>query len=178
MKSFTLARFFAAPLALAIAGLLAGNSLPASVSAQTRALPPASAFPDLIAGLKSTPGCLGVETARTASGKQVIFGWFENKAALLKWYYSDAHVQSMALGGGKPSKHPMPDLPDDGQPIMAIASVTLAQSGEAGMAISQIAIELYRPAPGGLAGGGSFAPAGLQVPGLRRFPMTPPPVRD
>lgn len=36
---------------------------------------------DLVAALKATPGCLGVETARTGSGKQVIFAWFENKDA-------------------------------------------------------------------------------------------------
>src|SRR5262245_28351929 len=48
-------------------------------------------FPDLVAALKATPGCLGVETARTSSGKQVIFAWFENKKAVLAWYYSDTH---------------------------------------------------------------------------------------
>ncbi|MCI0405976.1 MAG: hypothetical protein L0209_07885, partial [candidate division Zixibacteria bacterium] len=50
-------------------------------------------LPDLklVEGLKATPGCLGVETARTASGKQVIFAWFEDKKACLKWYYSELH---------------------------------------------------------------------------------------
>jgi quinol monooxygenase YgiN len=48
-------------------------------------------FPDLVAGLKATPGCLGVETARTTSGKMVIFAWFENKKAVLNWYNSDMH---------------------------------------------------------------------------------------
>lgn len=33
-------------------------------------------FPDLVSGLKATPGCLGVETARTASGKEVILARF------------------------------------------------------------------------------------------------------
>lgn len=37
-----------------------------------------AAFPDLVAALKKSPGCLGVETARTASGKAVIFAWFED----------------------------------------------------------------------------------------------------
>src|SRR5262245_51088535 len=47
--------------------------------------PPAKApkkdgpFGDLGGALKATPGCLGVESARTSSGKQVIFAWFENK---------------------------------------------------------------------------------------------------
>jgi hypothetical protein len=45
----------------------------------------------LIPALKATPGCLGVETARTSSGKNVIFACFENRGAVMKWYYSDAH---------------------------------------------------------------------------------------
>src|ERR1044071_9190060 len=53
----------------------------------------AGGFPDLVGGLKATPGCLGVETAKTASGKTVIFAWFEDKKALLKWYYSAPHQQ-------------------------------------------------------------------------------------
>ena len=37
----------------------------------------------LTAALKATPGCLGIGTAMTESGKQVIFAWFENKQAAL-----------------------------------------------------------------------------------------------
>src|SRR5262245_28124662 len=48
-------------------------------------------FGNLVADLKASPGCLGVEVARTESGKQVIFAWFEDKEALLKWYHSDTH---------------------------------------------------------------------------------------
>jgi hypothetical protein len=129
-------------------------------------------FPDLVAGLKATPGCLGVETARTASGKQVIFAWFENKKAALAWYYSDMH-RSVSKGffPNATERAPMADIPDDGQPIMAIASLTPAPpGGETKSPFSQIAIELYRPLPGGLALGGHFAPASMQVPGLRDVP--------
>ena len=42
------------------------------VAAQAPAGPPAG-WPDLVTGLKDTPGCLGVETAMTRSGKNVIF---------------------------------------------------------------------------------------------------------
>ena len=129
-------------------------------------------FPDLVAGLKATPGCLGVETARTASGKQVIFAWFENKKAALAWYYSDMH-RSVAKGffPNATERTPMADIPDDGQPIMAIASLTPAPvGGETKMPFSQIAIELYRPLPGGLAVGGRFAPSTVTVPGLRDVP--------
>src|SRR5262245_4965180 len=51
--------------------------------------------PDIVASLKATPGVLGVEAARTQSGKQAIFAWFENKQAAVGWFYSDAHQELM-----------------------------------------------------------------------------------
>src|SRR5438876_189723 len=99
----------------------------------------AGGFPDLVSGLKATPGCLGVETARTSSGKQVIFAWFENKTAALAWYNSDTHrsVQKV-FAPGSPARTPMADVPDDGTPILAIASLTfsgaMARIGEIGRA--------------------------------------------
>src|SRR5438046_2328865 len=51
----------------------------------------ARGFPDFVSALKAAPGCLGVEAARTQSGKNVVFAWFENKQAVLNWYYSDVH---------------------------------------------------------------------------------------
>src|SRR5437773_6743350 len=98
---------------------------PALLAQQAVTVPPLSAFPDLIGGLQKTPGCLGVETARTASGKQVIFAWFENKKAVLNWYYSDVHVGAMSLMGAQPSSHPLAGVPDDDRPVLAVASVTL-----------------------------------------------------
>lgn len=135
---------------------------------------PGGGFPDLVGALKATPGVLGVETARTQGGKQVIFAWFENKKAALTWYYSDTHRSlQKAFASGSPARTPMADIPDDGSPIMAIASLTLAgtPSAENPFPVSQIAIELYKPLPGGLAAGGRFAPAALKVPGLIDTPM-------
>ncbi len=130
---------------------------------------PGGGFPDLVGALKATPGVLGVETARTQSGKQVIFAWFENKKAALTWYYSETHRSlQKAFAPGSPARTPMADVPDDGSPIMAIASLTLAgtPSQENPFPVSQIAIELYKPLPGGLAAGGRFSPATMKVPGL------------
>src|SRR2546422_728630 len=62
-------------------------------------------FPDLVGGLKAVPGCLGVETARTASGKNVIFAWFEDKKAVLNWYYSDTHQHAMRMLVGRSEEH-------------------------------------------------------------------------
>jgi hypothetical protein len=161
-------------LAAAIFGptLVAGQQPPAGQ-------PPAGGFPDLVGALKATPGCLGVETARTSSGKQVIFAWFENKKAVLNWYYSDTHrsVQKM-FAPGSPARTPMADVPDDGQPVLAIASLTPSPAPASGgmpFAVSQIAIELYRPLPGGLAAGGRFSPSAMKVPGLMDVPMPTPP---
>src|SRR5688572_549353 len=53
--------------------------------------------PDLIGSLNATPGVLGVDAAQTQSGKQVIFAWFENKQAVLNWFYSDAHQKLMQM---------------------------------------------------------------------------------
>ena len=144
---------------------------PTLVAGQGRgAQPPAGGFPDLVGALKATPGCIGVETARTASGKQVIFAWFENKKAVLNWYYSDTHLQVKNQFAPGSTHTPLADVPDDGQPVLAIASLTLtgAPTGDAAsLPVSQIAIELYRPLPGGLAAGGRFAPEALNVPGMQ-----------
>jgi hypothetical protein len=139
---------------------------------------PAPGGPDLVGALKAVPGCLGVETARTGTGKQVIFAWFENKKALLDWYYSPVHQQLMAqFFPGATPRAPMPDVVDNGQPILAIASLTTADkpvSGITTLPISQIAIELYQPLPGGLALGGRFSPTTLKVPGLTDVPLPVP----
>jgi hypothetical protein len=150
-----------------------------------RAQTPASAqggFPDLIGMLKATPGVLGVDAARgTLNGKMVIFAWFENKKAVLAWYYSAGHQALMTQfsGGARRASGPMADVPDDGRPILAIASLTMpnpaaAATGDPRAAITQIAIELYAPLPGGVAAGGRFAPSSVKVQGLIEVPMGGP----
>jgi hypothetical protein len=131
--------------------------------------------PDLVAALKGTPGCYGVETARTASGKQVIFAWFENKKALLAWYYSPVHqhLMSQFFPTAAP-RTPLGAIEDDGRPILAVASLTMADqpaSSVTSLPISQIGIELYQPLPGGIALGGRFSPSTMKVPGLTEIPF-------
>jgi len=142
--------------------------------------PPASnGLPDLVGALKATPGVLGVDAARTMSGKQVIFAWFENRQAAMNWYNSDVHrglMRQFGAVGGRP-KGPMADVPEN-VPVLAIASITLsgapAQTDTAAVknATSQISIELYTPLPGGIALGGRFAPSSLKVPGLIEMPAS------
>ena len=134
----------------------------------------------LIDMLKATPGVLGVDaTLKTLNGKMVIFAWFENKKAALAWYYSAGHQALMTQfsGSQRRASGPMADVPDDGQPILAIASLTMpnpAATGDPRSAITQIAIELYAPLPGGLAAGGRFAPSAVRVQGLIEVPMGGP----
>ena len=132
---------------------------------------PPGGLPDLVGMLKATPGVLGVDAASTASGKQVIFAWFEDKKAALTWYYSAGHQQLVKTfaAGGVLGRKPLADVPDDIGPIMAIASLTFSERPQVPgvqIPVSQIAIELYAPLPGGLAAGGRFAPMAMKVPGL------------
>ena len=130
-------------------------------------------LPDLVSGLRAVPGCLGVEVARTASGKEVIFAWFEDKAAVLRWYYSDMHQQvQKTLFRGLTPREPLQGVPENSGPIMAIASLTLADKShlqETSLPITQIAIELYQPITGGLYLGSRFAPDTVKVREMRDY---------
>ena len=131
-----------------------------------------SGFPRVVAALKTAPGCLGVETGRTSSGRQVIFAWFESKKALVDWYHSDVHQRAMktAFPDATFDRQPLPDLPDDTGTILAIVSVKFSAATDARpQSISSIGIELYGPLPGGVAVGGRFAPEAIQVRGLREI---------
>jgi hypothetical protein len=155
----------------AAAVLSVAIALPAVISVQAQG----QTGPDLIGALKATPGVLGVEAGQMMSGKQVIFAWFENKKAVLTWYYSDAHQALMMQFGARPRPSgPLANVPDDGTPVLAIASVTLNGAPPSTAtdlkAVPQIAIELYAPLPGGLAVGGRFAPSSVKVPGMVEAP--------
>jgi hypothetical protein len=151
---------------------------PALLAGQAPSAHPADPFGgvDLVAALKQVPGCLGVEAARTASGKQVLFAWFENKEAVLRWYYSDTHQALMKQffpESPRGDRTPLAGVPPD-RPVLAVASVTMADRAPGGITslpVSQISIELYTPLPGGLALGGTFAPAALKVPGMMAAPL-------
>src|SRR5262249_6488824 len=125
---------------------------------------------------RAHPGVLGVDTGVTTSGKQVIFAWFENKAALVSWYKSDAHQRAMkvAFPNRTFDREPLPDTPDNSGQILAIVSLKLNPSpppAGAVMPIGTIGIELYTPVPGGVAVGGRFAPSGVRVPHLREVDL-------
>lgn len=144
-------------------------SLTSSLSAddaKKQPKPRSAGFPGLLTALKKSPGCIGVETAQTASGKGVIFAWFKNKKAAVAWYNSDYHqkmVKRFFPGSG--GRTPLKNVPDNAGPIMAIASITFTKKPKfdaTKLPISQISIELYSPLKGGLSLGGTFAPAKLK----------------
>ena len=150
---------------IAVVGLV--SLLAPPVAAQRPAGAQDPGFPDLVGALKATPGCLGVETAMTSSGKNVIFAWFEDKKAALGWYYSDTHqsVMKRFLPGTPRREKPLADVPDDSGPIMVVASITMNEkpTQENPQPFKQIAIEIYQPLGGGLAIGGRFAPDKMKV---------------
>lgn len=140
-------------------------------------------LPDLASGLKATEGCLGVELAQTNSKKLCIFAWFENKKAVLRWFYSDAHegVMKQFFTDGRPQTKPLEHIAHDSGPIMVIASLTMAKRPHfeaVKMPISQIAIELYRPLPGGIYFGSRFTPDAVKVPHSRDYTKKKTPATD
>ncbi len=160
-------------VAVFILALLASGGIVVGLAQQQQPPRPPEGFPDLVGGLKAVRGCLGVEQARTASGKNVIFAWFEDKQAVLRWYYSDTHqhAMKMLLADRKPDP-PLQGVPDDVGPILAIASLTFSDKPQyegASMPISQISIELYKPLTGGIFLGSRFAPEGLKVNGMKDY---------
>ena len=155
-------------LAASIALTLLGASV-TPVLAQT-------GFPNVIDALRATPGCLGVETAQTSSGKRVIFAWFEGKKALVDWYHGDVHQKAMktVFPNYTADRPPLADLAEDSGPILAIVSVKFVDAPRTDGSpapMSSIGIELYGPLPGGIAVGGRFAPDTLKVRGLREMDM-------
>lgn len=154
-----------------VAGIVIGVSSP-KVQAQQQSV---ADFPDLGAGLKATPGCLDVKSTALNDGKMLtIFAWFENKAAVDAWYNSKMHRDAMRkfFPNMPGSPHALAGFKDEKSPLLVVATVTPADKpGVSGsqLAISQIAIEIYTPVPGGVAFGGGFGPESMKVPGLRRM---------
>ncbi len=120
----------------------------------------------LVAGLKQTEGCLGVDVANFQSGKNTIVAWFENKEAAVRWYNAPVHQRMMgAVGGGGDT--PLKHVTDPDTPIMVMASISFngppAVEGSP-LPFSQISIEMYAPLPGGASVNGRLAPDAFKVP--------------
>lgn len=114
-----------------------------------------------------------METAQTPGGKRLIFAWFKDKEAVMNWYDSDMHQGVMdKFFEDRESREALAEVPEDSGPIMCVASITFSSKPQVdgtSLPISQIAIELYSPVPGGLALGGRFAPDSLEVKHLKDY---------
>lgn len=134
----------------------------------------------LIQGLKDTPGCLGADAGQMQSGKNCIVAWFEDKEAVKRWYASPAHQGILRRVVTQDVQHEaLEHVPDGTGPIMVIASITFSNAPKfeaIRMPISQIAIELFSPLPGGAHLGGRLSPEGFKVAHMRDYtPAQPAP---
>lgn len=126
----------------------------------------------LIAGLMATPGCLKADATAWRDGRNSIFAWFENKAAVERWYHSDTHQGMMGqLGAGPDQRQPLEHVEDPDAPVLVIATINFngppAVPGP--IPFSEIAIELFAPLPGGAFIGRRLAPETFEVSHMRDF---------
>src|SRR5688500_4167179 len=74
----------------------------------------------LVKALEATPGCLGAKPMQLADGQSAIVGFFEDKAAAMRWYNDPAHAalrKMMPAAAGIPrGREPMADVPE-GVPV-------------------------------------------------------------
>ncbi len=154
------------PIALGLSLLSMSGLLGCTAPRQSRAIPTLT-LPDLPTALRNSPGCLGVELARTTGGQELVFAWFENKQAVETWYDSDIHQQAMRRFFPEAgATRPLRGVPDHAGPILTIVSITFTRDGHVegtGLPISQLAIELYQPIKAGHYIGKTFAPMGMVV---------------
>src|SRR5437879_3744167 len=99
-----------------------------------RAQAPQGGFTNVVSAARAWPGCLGVETGQTSSGKRVIFAWFESKKALVGWYHSEVHQKAIktAFPNQTFDREPLPDTREDSGPILAIGSLKLRDTATPG----------------------------------------------
>ncbi|MCC5785335.1 MAG: antibiotic biosynthesis monooxygenase [Phycisphaerales bacterium] len=131
---------------------------------------PAVNMGDMLAGaIRSVPGCYGVELAQTQSGKSVIMAWFEDKAAVMRWYNHPVHRGVMGRAAGEGERTPLEHVPDDATNLMVVATITMSDAEHIPgfpMPISQISIETYQSMPTGISLNGRLSPSSMKIPNL------------
>ena len=126
----------------------------------------------LVEGLKSTEGCLGVDSARMNSGKNVIIAWFKDPESVRRWYRHPVHAAMLQMVGSDVSENsPLEHVKED-VPVMVVASITFTDKPEIEgipMPISQIAIELFTPLPGGAYINSRLSPDKFEAPEMDAY---------
>ena len=167
--------------ALALAGLAAPPAAHAgageSDSARIERAQAASAR--LVAEIESVEGNLGVKTARTHDGVELIMAWFEDKPAVLRWFNHDYHRKLLRDSNRPEDGVAAKYFGDHVGPILVIASVAYAQAPGAldgsmfddpvGRKPTRFAVEYYTPLAGGAFFIEPFAPPAVaeRIHGLR-----------
>jgi len=130
-------------------------------------------FPSVVKALRAAPGCLGVETGQTMSGRQVIFRGRRQEGAgrlvsLGRASESDEiGVPQSAVRPRAASRSGRGQWRDPGHRLGQFASAPAP--GATAPAISSIGIELTARCRAASAVGGRFAPDALKVRGLREI---------
>lgn len=168
----------AAACSILTAGLTLTLSQPAGASQPAGGPPPAGPGVNemgalLVGGLRSVPGCAGVELAQTQGGRNTIMAWFVDKQAAMRWVKHPIHQRLMGMAGVDAAQHQAMQHVPDGVPILVMATITPSDgtNGIDGMPmpISQISIELYTPLAGGAYINGRLTPEGIKVPHMKNY---------
>lgn len=162
----------------ALAGAQQSHSAPA-LEQDDRIAQAHQASARLVSEMKTVEGNLGVFTARTHDGVELIMAWFEDKPAVLRWFNHDYHRKLLRDAGrdedGIAAKH----FGDNIGPILVIASVAYRDApgsleasmfdDPVGRKPTRFSVEYYTPLAGGAYFNTPFAPPGAaeQVHGLR-----------
>ncbi len=122
----------------------------------------------LLDALRGVEGCYGVKSARVHDGTELIFAWFENRAAVMRWFEHDYHRKLLRDAGRTEDHRAAEHFGDDVGPILVIASVAYpAARGSIHASMfddpvagrpSRFAIEYYTPLSGGAYMVEPFAP--------------------
>lgn len=122
----------------------------------------------LIEAIESVEGNLGVKTARSHDGNELILAWFEDREAVLRWFNHSYHRKLLRDAGRPEDGVAAEHFGNKVGPILVLASVAynaqpVSLDGSMfddpfGRRPARFAIEYYIPLPGGAYMESPFAP--------------------
>ena len=138
-----------------------------------------AASAQLLEEIASVEGAYAVKSARVHDGTELIFAWFEDRAAVLRWFEHPYHRKLLRDAGRPEDGVAAQHFGDDVGPILVLASVAYpAERGSIHASMfddpvagrpSRFSVEYYVPLAGGAYMVEPFAPPGVQerISGLR-----------
>lgn len=129
--------------------------------------------------LASLEGTLGVHTARSHDGTELILAWFRDRQAVLDWFNHPYHRKLLRDAGRPEDGVAAEHFGDDVGPILVIASVAYQGSPGSlsgsmfddpdGRRPTRFSIEYYTPLAGGAYMVTPYAPDSVtnEIPGMR-----------